>query len=299
MSTNMDEIRNWWDKHPCNILHSKAHIKTEEYSREVTAKKYKVEPHIIGFAEFDAWRGKEVLDAGCGIGTMALDFARFGAHVTAVDLSPISVRVAARRMLAEHIPGNRLRFLCDDLEHLSESPIINDRKYDLIFSFGVIHHTANPGKALRELWKLAHKATVVPAKNMPGWQYVEPTELRIMLYHKWSTKAIWLMLTGGWPFKSARKCIERQSEANKNCPVAHTYSKRQAKKLLRENGWEPISIKVDHIFPYQILPYKRGEYKRKWYWRYLPRFVFRLLEKTFGWHLLIKAVPSQVLGKLK
>jgi len=272
----MDDIRDWWDKHPCNILHSSEPIKSVKYSRGVTLRKYKVEPHIITFAEFDAWRGKEVLDAGCGIGTMSLDFARFGANVTAVDLSVVSIRVAARRFLAEGIPQNRLRFICDDLESIGDSPIINDRKYDLIFSFGVIHHTARPSQALQELRKLI----------------ADDGELRLMLYHKWSTKAIWLMLTGGWPFRSAKKCIERQSEANKNCPVAYAYSKRGVKKLLRASGWEPVSVKAEHIFPYQIAPYKQGEYKKKWYWRYLPKLLFRLLEKTFGWHLLIKAVPK-------
>lgn len=282
MVKDIDLIRDWWDMHPCNLLHSDAPVRSAEYSRAVTRKKYKVEPHIIGFADFDRWQGKNVLDAGCGIGTMSLDFARFGARVTAVDLSSVSVRIAARRMMAEHVPDNRLRFIVEDLERISESPIINDRKYDLIFSFGALHHTPNPGKALRELRKL------IEGKH----HFKNSGELRVMLYHKWSTKALWLILTGGWPFRSARKCVERQSEANANCPVAHTYSKRQAKKLLRENGWEPISVKADHIFPYQIAPYKKGEYRRKLRWRLVPRVLFRLLERTFGWHLLIKAVPK-------
>jgi len=276
MGSGIDKVREWWDAFPCNFGHSDWSPLTLHYSREVSTKKYKVEPHIPSFAEYDKWKNENVLDAGCGIGTMAIDFVKAGADVTAVDLSSVSIRVAARRALAEGVRSNYIRFICEDLERISRSPIINDRKYDLIFSFGVIHHTPDPAKALRELRKLIRGIG----------------ELRIMLYHKWSTKAIWLMLTGGWPFRSAQKCIERQSEANANCPVAYSYSKRQAKKLLQENGWEPISIHVDHIFPYKIAPYKQGEYKKKWYWRLVPRFAFRLLERTFGWHLLIKAVPK-------
>ena len=66
-------------------------VGSREYFDEVEARKYLVEPHIPGFADFERWRGKRVLEVGCGIGTDSINFARAGAELTAVDLSPESL----------------------------------------------------------------------------------------------------------------------------------------------------------------------------------------------------------------
>jgi magnesium-protoporphyrin O-methyltransferase len=50
-------------------------------------------------------RGRRVLDAGCGTGAMALELARRGADVVAVDLSPTLVQVARQRWPAESLAG--------------------------------------------------------------------------------------------------------------------------------------------------------------------------------------------------
>jgi 2-polyprenyl-3-methyl-5-hydroxy-6-metoxy-1,4-benzoquinol methylase len=50
--------------------------------------------HIPRFAQFERWRGKKVLEIGCGIGTDTVNFACNGALVTAVDLSPQSLDLA-------------------------------------------------------------------------------------------------------------------------------------------------------------------------------------------------------------
>lgn len=93
----VEDVRAFWDRRPCNIRHSPREVGTREYFDEVERRKYFVEPHIPGFAQFDRWKGKKVLEVGCGIGTDAANFARAGADYAAIDLSEVSVEMARRR----------------------------------------------------------------------------------------------------------------------------------------------------------------------------------------------------------
>src|SRR5205807_8312800 len=82
---------------PCNIRHSPKPVGTREYFDEVEQRKHFVEPHIPGFAQFDRWAGKSVLEVGCGIGTAAVNFARHGAAYLGVELSEDSLNISRQR----------------------------------------------------------------------------------------------------------------------------------------------------------------------------------------------------------
>jgi magnesium-protoporphyrin O-methyltransferase len=58
--------------------------------------------------------GRRVLDAGCGTGALAVEAARRGAEVVAVDLSPTLLQLAAERLPADLGPG-RVRFHAGDM----------------------------------------------------------------------------------------------------------------------------------------------------------------------------------------
>src|SRR3954452_21527016 len=87
------DVRNYWDRRPCNIRHSQRPVGSREYFDEVEARKYFVEPHIPAFADFPAWKDRAVLEIGCGIGTDTINFARAGARVTVAELSEKSMEV--------------------------------------------------------------------------------------------------------------------------------------------------------------------------------------------------------------
>src|SRR5579862_7399019 len=93
----IEQVRDYWDRRPCNIRHSTKPVGSREYFDEVEQRKYFVEPHIPGFAEFARWQNGSVLEIGCGIGTDTINFARHGACVTAIDLSEKSLDMARRR----------------------------------------------------------------------------------------------------------------------------------------------------------------------------------------------------------
>jgi ubiquinone/menaquinone biosynthesis C-methylase UbiE len=270
MENTIEAVRDYWNRRPCNIRHSPKPVGSREYFDEVEARKYLVEPHIPGFAQFERWKGRKVLEVGCGIGTDSINFARAGANLSVIDVSEKSLAVCRERFDVYGLQGN---FYHGNAEHLSE--IVPVQPYDLIYSFGVIHHTPHPENVFAELRK-----------------YCGPqTELRIMLYTKWSWKVLWIIATyGRGAFWRADELVSRYSEAQTGSPVTYYYSFADVRRLL--NGYEIASISKEHIFPYRIDRYVNYEYDRVWYFKLLPPPVFRWLERNFGWHTLIVARPK-------
>lgn len=255
----IERVRDFWDARPCNIRHSDAPWGSIAFDREVREKKFKAEPHLAPFSEFERNWGR-VLDAGCGIGTQALEFAKWGNEVLAVDLSGNSLMAAGSRLAAHPELQTRVTFLHGDVE----SPHLWN-VFDLIYCWGVLHHTTDPAAFLFWLHCYAKR----------------DGHLKLMVYHRWSWKAlrIWLGLD--------------QPEAQTGCPIARMYTKREITALLERAGFEVLSIRVDHIFPYRVKEYRDGLYERYWYFRAMPSMFFRWLERQWGWHLLIDAKVAQ------
>jgi len=267
--TSIEKVHQYWNARPCNIRHSPKPVGTREYFDEVETRKYFVESHIPAFADFERWRGKRVLEIGCGIGTDTISFARHGARVTAVDLTEKSLEVARERARVFGLE-DQVQFFQANAEKLSETVPVE--KYDLIYSFGVIHHTPHPGLVLDELRKYA----------------TAETTLKVMVYHKRSWKVLWILLAYGkgrvW---QVDRLIAEYSEAQTGCPVTYSYSREEGRRWLAAHGFETTETDVEHIFPYRIADYVQYRYKKVWYFRWMPSPLFRRLEKMFGWHLCL------------
>lgn len=264
-----ETVRRYWDKRPCNVRHSQKDFCSKEYFDEVEKKKYFVEPHIPKFADFRRWKGKKVLEIGCGIGTDSINFARNGAELTIVEFSEKSLDICKKRF---EVFGLTATFICGDVEKLSTC--LEPKHFDLIYSFGVIHHTPNPSKAFEEI-----------AKFMD-----EDTELRVMLYSKISYKLFWVMMENDvHKMSNMEDLIRQNAEAQYNCPVAYTYTFGEIRDLVSKHGIEVEKIWKDHIFTYDIPNYKKNIYTKDRYWKDVDPMLFKQFEEELGWHTLVVA----------
>jgi len=258
MTTTIEDVKEYWNRQPCNIKHSNKEIGTKEYFEEVERKRYIAEPHIPKFANFSDWGGKKVLEIGCGLATEGINFALNGADYTATDLSSESIDLAKKRFRVYNKKGN---FYLGNAEKLTS--FLPRQKFDLIYSFGVIHHSPNPGKIFDEIYEYMDDDSI----------------LKIMLYAKDSWKSY--MIEAG----------HDQPEAQYGCPIANTYTNVEVKELM--NGFDVLSIEQNHIFPYQIEPYKQGEFVKEPWFEAMPDDIFDVVKKKLGWHLLITARRSR------
>jgi len=268
---SVEQVRSYWDQRPCNIRHSPKPVGTREYFDEVEARKYFVEPHIPRFAQFERWRGKKVLEIGCGIGTDTVNFARHGALVTAVDLSPQSLELARRRVEVYGLQ-DQVRFYSGSAEELNS--FVPVEAYDLIYSFGVIHHTPHPERVVGQMRQYAKPATVV----------------KLMVYYRPSWKVFCILMGyGKGQFWRLKELVAQHSEAQNGCPVTYTYTRSEGRTLIESSGFHTTDIFVDHIFPYRIAEYVKYEYVKAWPWNRTPQWAFRWMERHFGWHMCLTA----------
>jgi ubiquinone/menaquinone biosynthesis C-methylase UbiE len=257
LEPSIDDVRRYWDSRPCNIRHSRKAVGTREYFDEVETRKYLVEPHIPGFAQFERWRGKRVLEIGCGIGTDAVNFARAGAEYFGSDLSRASLDLARKRFAVYGLSGQWLEANAERLDdHLPSTT------FDLVYSFGVIHHTTN------------QRAVIESARRLVK----SDGELRMMLYARNSWKDI--MIEAGFD----------QPEAQSGCPIATTYTPEMVRQLLADL-FKIEELRQAHIFPFEVAKYVNYQYELQPWFQAMPPEMFAALERRLGWHMLIVGKP--------
>ncbi len=154
-------MRAFWQANPCGVKFADAAPGTRRFYELVEAHRYTKEWHIPALPISPSARGLKVLEIGCGLGTDGAQFAEAGADYTGVDLTEAAVELARKRFELFDLPG---KFQTADAENLDFA----DESFDLVYSHGVLHHTPETAKAIREIHRVLR----------PGGRAV------VMLYHR-------------------------------------------------------------------------------------------------------------------
>ena len=139
----LDRVREYWQEHPLFSYELSQPGSPEFFDQLDDLKRNDIERFTQSYWSFEQFRGKNVLDVGCGPGWLTVKYAEAGANVRSIDLTPRAVELA-RRFLA--LRGLSAVVSEANAEHLP----FEDGAFDLVVSSGVIHHTADIPAAFRE-----------------------------------------------------------------------------------------------------------------------------------------------------
>ena len=114
------------------------------YSARLFGHDQKPFDRIIPFAQL---AGKRVLEIGCGMGLHTELMVRAGAQVTAIDLSPTSVKSTKTRLAQRGLAANVIEFDAEKFDAPNGS-------FDFVWSWGVIHHSARTGRIVRNIARM-------------------------------------------------------------------------------------------------------------------------------------------------
>ncbi len=196
---------------------------TPEGYREQARRRYELEPYIEEFADFAAARGRSVLEIGVGLAADHERFAAAGAKLIGIDLSRRAVEHARRRLT---LFGLDSTLLVADAECLPFA----DSAFDLVYSWGVVHHSPDTAAAVAEIHRVLR----------PGGC------AKIMIYHRWSLVGymLWLRyaLARGRPWTSLDRIYAHYLES----PGTKAYSRRQARALFAAFPQVRIETRLTH-----------------------------------------------------
>ncbi len=217
------QVYDFWTNASCGENLYLAGTHKEGYLAHSAARYALEEKEISELAQFDQCQGKEVLEIGVGLGADHQRFAEAGARLHGIDLTDRAVEHTSRRF---DLFGYQSKLATGDAENLSFS----DDTFDVVYSWGVLHHSPDTAKAIREVWRVLK----------PGG------EAKIMIYHKWSM--VGLMLWGRYglltlqPWTSLKTIYGKYLES----PGTKAYSVREARSLFAQFTSIKVGITLGH-----------------------------------------------------
>jgi len=215
------QVRQYWEREPCGTSAQIAGTDqplTREWFERIEEYRYRAEPMIREVAQFESHRGKRILEIGVGAGTDHLQWARAGCECYGVDLTDAAIDTVRSRLAMYGFASNLQRL---DAERLP----FDDAYFDLVYSWGVIHHSERPDAIVAQILRVLR----------PGGQFVG------MVYGRRSllVAKMWLRhaLLAGKPWRSPADVVWHHMESI----GTKAYTMGEVQQLLR--GFSRVSLR--------------------------------------------------------
>ena len=266
-----EAVRDHWERETCGTRYGTSDER-KRYFEQIEESRYRMEHYIPEFARFEEGRGRGVLEIGVGAGT---DFSRWvacEAIATGVDLTEAAIGLTREHLEALDLDATAADLRVADAEQLP----FDDGQFDIVYSWGVLHHSPDTEAAFREVQRVLR----------PGGVF------RGMIYHvpSWTGFAVWLMqsLLRGRPFRSVRRSLFEHLES----PGTKAYSLTEARGLVEGAGFVDVQLSTRLGPGDQLLMPPSEKYRHPLHrliFRLYPRWLVRRLGDRLGLNLLIEA----------
>lgn len=150
----------WWQDNPMSYeFDDKGEIKKERYSKdwfiEIDRRFFLDSRHAIGWKDrpfdniipYDDLEDLDLLEIGVGCGSHAAILAEHSKNYTGIDLTENAIDTTKKRFKKFGLEGNLIQMDAEKMD-------FQDDSFDLIWSWGVIHHSSNTNNALSEVARI-------------------------------------------------------------------------------------------------------------------------------------------------
>ena len=172
-------VRTYWNAHIHDLDISRHPPGSREFFADLDAYHFEKLHHLLRLVDFDEWRGRDVLDLGCGAGVEVVRFARAGARVTGVDIAPSAIHLT-RQYLAQQ--GLQARLEVADGEALP----FPDEAFDFLYAHGVVQYTTSDRRLVAEAHRVLRPGGVAmfQAYNRISWLNLLSKVMKVPLEHE-------------------------------------------------------------------------------------------------------------------
>lgn len=254
------KVKDYWNESACGTHLTNIEKYTKEYFDDIEETRYKMQPEIPLFADFKSCNNKKLLEIGVGAGTDFLQWVRNGALAYGIDLTEEAIDHVKHRLSLYNLEA--VEYKTADCENLP----YDDNTFNIIYSWGVIHHTPNTSKAFDEIVRVLK----------PGGK------AKVMIYHKNSILAylFWFKhsILKLKPFRSMDFVLSNYMES----PGTKAYTITETKNMLIKH--KLLNLKINPVLTYYDKLERFNPFMQK-----LASILSKLLGgNKVGWFLLIE-----------